>query len=342
VGLGQLDSGGASFDFTVVPAGFQTKVDEWLSLAADKIELAIDLNDVLCGNTASMEALANVFFWQQMATELGIDSVANGLDYASVVADICAKPELVSQTITNPIQVGSVGQLDFTVAVRFRNGTLTPWPHWIAFVTSGSNATLSNGSGATDLNGVYTTGVTPVAAGPIELELVACVALGASTQKSPCEVFAITTSASDAGSGGPAPTSGSGTVPDISGTYTVSASCNSEFYGTGTGTVVQDGATITLTWSVTLTPNPDTASADRRCWPTFQQGALPNSGVLTGTIILGTGRADLAITEITASPCGPSKDPVESIPMGAGVIRIPINYCSGSSAAQYVARWAGP
>jgi hypothetical protein len=159
------------------------ELDDAASIAAAAIVTAIAGNNALCASQASLIPLRNMLFWQHQAALFGVADAAHGLDVPSVLEDLCAHAELISQNLPASVTVGFPHSLDVTFGIRFGNGTLLP-ERFDVHLTA-TNLDLQHPDGFTDGVGLYTTVATAPGTGPIEVSAHVCLVLPGSNLPSP-------------------------------------------------------------------------------------------------------------------------------------------------------------
>lgn len=307
-------------------------------LVGDKVFAAIEGNKALCESSHDLRALANVWFW----AGLGERYAPGARDWESAAHGCAILTAGVANLPTN-LQAGGADSLGMTFVLKFSDGTQVPADVEVTlagvgftFASSGSNSLTAGVAGTSTL----TAGVVATQGPPYSLSFTACWVLDG-LKRNLCNTESRPFGSGATGAPSDVPgTAGAGEAPQMGRNWNVSASCDG-LYGTGTGTLTQNGWTVTLSWSVTMAPDPDLA-ATSDCWKAYQDGGLPNSGTMTGTIVVGPTGAELVDLILDASPCRPVGKRLDRIGVGSTRITIPINYCAGASRAQYLASWAGP
>ena len=160
-----LGTGSNALNF---PAAFQDEVQRATDEAADGIRLAINANADVCGSQASLNALRNVYFWEQWAEDLGVATVARGLDAQAVGAIVrtkCATVVLKNSNLPDSLPGGQNFNLDLNFALRFRNGVEQFADFRVDLFGGGVDVTNPGGftgiGNATSPVGYYTTVINP-------------------------------------------------------------------------------------------------------------------------------------------------------------------------------------
>jgi hypothetical protein len=252
-----------------VPDGFGDDVSQAGETAADALKAAISENNGVCGQQASLTALANIFFWQGQAAQFGVEDVAHGLDINSVLDGICAQVEFGVSSFPVIMRAGVPYNVSMYLGVRFENGTTVSASLQVDL--TGSNLSIQSPSGRTIDTGYgfseYTSVMTAPADDEITLSGRACLVLpGTTTPSALCGEVQIT-SYTDPSS------------VDLSGTWVISI-----HYGctNATGDTVDDAQDV-----FTLTQNQDAISGSLDLNGGIQCQCLCGvqlSGSLSGTI----------------------------------------------------------
>lgn len=150
------------------PPAFQDEVQRANDAAADAIKLAINANADVCGTQASLNALRNVYFWEDWAEDLGVATVAHGLDaqaVSTIVRTKCATVVLSNSNLPDSIPAGQNFNLDLNFALRFRNGVEQFADFRVDLIGAGVSVTNPGGftgiGNATSPVGYYTTVINP-------------------------------------------------------------------------------------------------------------------------------------------------------------------------------------
>ena len=138
---------------TPVP-GLLAEEGQGSQAAAPTLRNAISGNNAVCVAQRSLQALSNVLYWQRHAQYFGVDTPAEQLDQATVLARICAKVVEVSHSLTNPLQVGFPHTLEVTFGLLFGND-VTPTVELFGVTVSATGATVQNRSGFTNAAGLW-------------------------------------------------------------------------------------------------------------------------------------------------------------------------------------------
>lgn len=138
---------------TPVP-GLLAEEGQGSQAAAPTLRNAISGNNAVCVAQRSLQALSNVLYWQRHAQYFGVDTPAEHLDQATVLARICAKVVEVSHSLTNPLQVGFPHTLEVTFGLLFGND-VTPTVELFGVTVSATGATVQNRSGFTNAAGLW-------------------------------------------------------------------------------------------------------------------------------------------------------------------------------------------
>ncbi len=170
------------------PATYPNEFAQLEPIVAAKIGDAIDGNNTVCRDNQSFSALANVLFWADQATALGVATPAFNLDWASIRAGLCVDIVLVADTLPDPLVVGTPYSLVTVFGVQFlQNGTPQDAAFAMSLPTTSNVLDIANPSGNTNLQGLYTTVVTPLAAGDASIVPTACLIMpGTLTPTSIC------------------------------------------------------------------------------------------------------------------------------------------------------------
>ncbi len=170
------------------PATYPNEFAQLQPIVAAKIGDAIDGNNTVCRDNQSFSALANVLFWADRAADLGVATPAFNLDWASIRAGLCVDIVLVADTLPDPLVVGTPYSLVTVFGVQFlQNGTPQDAAFAMSLPTTSNVLDIANPTGNTNLQGLYTTVVTPLAAGDASIVPTACLIMpGTITPTSIC------------------------------------------------------------------------------------------------------------------------------------------------------------
>ncbi len=286
-----------------VPDGFADDVSHAGEAAADALKLAISENNGVCGQRASLTALANIFFWQSQAARFGVEDIAHGLDIDSVLDGICAQVVFGVSSFPVIMRVGVPYTVYMYLGVRFEGGTTVSASLQVDL--TGSNLSIQSPSGRTIDTGSgfseYSSVMTAPADGEITLSGRACLLLpGTTTPSALCGEFEIT-SYTDPSS------------VDLSGTWVINI-----HYGctNATGDTVDDAQDV-----FTLTQNQDAISGSLDLNAGIQCHCLCGvqlTGSLSGTISVNDlGRILLSnfSVELAATDDCPASVFSETLPM---------------------------
>lgn len=194
-----LEINGPLFDIA-----FEPERQQAAQAAAPQLRAAIAGNNDLCGSTESFAALANVLFWQGQASLFGVDTVAERLDRAGVLRDLCVEILMDPPVLASPMQAGFPHSLDLRFGVRFK-GNLDEQGAPFEVSLTATGATLGTSSGFTSVDGSFTTVVTAPQDGEVIIDGTACLVLpGTTTATDICFPFTVRSAAGNTKStGGP-------------------------------------------------------------------------------------------------------------------------------------------
>jgi hypothetical protein len=258
------------------------ETSQYLDALVGKLQEAITRDNQLCEQNQSLAALADVLFWQTQATRFGLDSVANLLDRATILRDLCAHAVVDSLAVPGGLTVGFPYSLDVQFGLLFNGATESQGvPFRVTVVGDGFD--IQHPTGFTNSQGLYTTVITATRDGSVFVTAAGCLVYpGTQTASDVCVDGAGQSEGSDVGgtwtgtvSLGPSPAcviinqnqnAISGTIHQFGGTATLLATLSGNqllgvtvdgFFAeatctaTGTGSVTGD----TLTIDVTLEPD---------------------------------------------------------------------------------------
>ncbi len=170
---------------------------QYFDALVGKLQEAIIRDNQRCEEQQSLASLAAVLFWQTQATRCGLDSVANLLDRATILRNLCAHAVVDNLVIPDDIQVGFPHSLDIQLGLLF-NGQQDSQgvPFEVTLTADGVNIQRPNGF--TDAQGNYTTVITATRDGDLSITARSCLVFpGTKTASDVCVEETATTSAID-------------------------------------------------------------------------------------------------------------------------------------------------
>lgn len=135
-------------------AGLLAEEGQASQAAAPTLRNAISGSNAVCLAQHSLQALSNVLYWQRHAQYFGVDTPAEQLDQATVLARVCAKVVEVNHSLTNPLQVGFPHTLEVTFGLLFGND-VTPTVQLFGVTVSATGAAVQNPTGFTNAAGLW-------------------------------------------------------------------------------------------------------------------------------------------------------------------------------------------
>ena len=177
--------------------GLGTEEDQASHAAAPELRAAIVGNDNVCAAQRSVQALHNELYWQQYAHYFGVDSPAEQLDQATVLAHICARVVEVSHSLVSPLQVGFPHTLEVTFGLLF--GTdVTPTVGIFGVTVTATGATVQNPTGFTNASGLWGGSVITAQSGVVTIGARGCLLdLGSTTATILCGTTGILSTGTD-------------------------------------------------------------------------------------------------------------------------------------------------
>lgn len=178
-----LNTFSIALGWTVIPEtspAFEDERQQAAAAAAPQLRAAIAANNELGAQNESLSALANVLFWQTQASLFGVDTVAERLDRARILAELCAHVVVEAVTLPDPLQVGFPNSFDIRYGLQFVGH---PEAQGVPFKVdlTATGATLQNPTGFTAIDGLYTTVITATQDGGVLVESTACLVLPGTT-----------------------------------------------------------------------------------------------------------------------------------------------------------------
>ncbi len=166
--------GGAAPLQPVLPPSLATEVGQASQAAAPVLRNAIAGNNAVCLAQHSLQALSNVLYWQSYAHYFGVDTPAEQLDSATVLANICGQVVETSDTLATTLQAGFPHTLVVGFALR-AGGAPIPGASTFAVTVSAIGATIQNPSGNTNAAGFWGGSViTALGNGPVIITARGC------------------------------------------------------------------------------------------------------------------------------------------------------------------------
>lgn len=331
------DAAAALADGLDVPGPFPPLTDPSLffhagqALVGRRIADAIQGNTALCTGSHDLGALANIWFWAAIGDRYAPMPGGTWLDEAKACADL----DTPVANLPTTMGAGETGTVTLQFAMAFGDGTKTNVD--VQADLQGTGVSIGSTGGATATAGVVagttlTEAVLAQSVPPFGLMIHACWSLGGLV-RALCHDFHEPFGAGAAPPPNPPqppPTPGGADLSALAGTYQINLICQNEVYGTGQGHVSASGASVTMTWSLTVRAPAD---AQGDCFSMASGGKFPASGSFSGTGALGPGGT--VLVGLSAWQVSPCIDPAVSPPTAAtfrGVaVGIPISTCTLSS-----------
>ncbi len=156
------------------------ETSQYLDTLVGKLQEAIARDNTLCAQGQSLAALADVLFWQTQAARFGLDSVANLLDRATILRDLCGHVVVDEIVIPGNLSVGFPFSLDIQFGLLFDGATESQGAAFSVDVT-GNGVDIQNPTGSTNAQGQYTTVITATRDGVLTVTASACLILPGTT-----------------------------------------------------------------------------------------------------------------------------------------------------------------
>lgn len=100
-----------------VPAAVSSEKAQAAAAAAPQLRNAIDGNNAECRAQRSVQALLNALYWQDVARDFGVDTPAESLDRATVVANLCGRIVADDVSLPDPLPTDRSASLDIAWGV---------------------------------------------------------------------------------------------------------------------------------------------------------------------------------------------------------------------------------
>ena len=100
---------------------FANERAQFAAAALTKLQQAVAQNNTVCAADRDLAFANNVLYWQTVADELGLATVANGLDRTGVVEGLCLHILITDSSYPNPVQPQQTASLDLLAGVQYGN-----------------------------------------------------------------------------------------------------------------------------------------------------------------------------------------------------------------------------
>ena len=153
---------------------FAPERDQFAQAALPKLQEAVALNNDVCKANRDIDFANNVLYWQSVAEDLGLATVANGLDREGVLTGLCIHVRITDSTYPSQIQPQQTGSLNLLAGLQYGvqpnldNMRFT----WRLDVTGSTADGTVQGLSAAD--GSFTQTIAPSGQGSLVVTITAC------------------------------------------------------------------------------------------------------------------------------------------------------------------------
>jgi hypothetical protein len=100
---------------------FANERAQFAQAALAKLQQAIADNNTVCVADRDISFANNVLYWQTVADDLGLDTLATGLDRDTVLDGLCIHVLITDSTYPNPVQPQQTASLDLLAGLQYGN-----------------------------------------------------------------------------------------------------------------------------------------------------------------------------------------------------------------------------
>jgi hypothetical protein len=153
---------------------FANERTRFAEAALPRLQQAVSQNNAVCVADRDISFANNVLYWQTVADELGLATVANGLDRSGTIAGLCIHVLITDSSYPDPGQPQQTGTLDLLAGLKFGTDPLLSNQLFIwTLDISGSTADgTTHGNSAPD--GSFRRTIVPTGSAPLIVRFEAC------------------------------------------------------------------------------------------------------------------------------------------------------------------------